>query len=377
MLFFSKLFKNMYKSLTGEDLIEIRKKDKSKNLELKSQSLNGKNIFKFKENFKNLPWETYESIYSYILSNCHLDSFSNGDFPLLEDKNKKEEDKWGVIELHQKEIIENVDELLVDSISTNLINCCNYPIEKNMINFYNSLISTNIILVMDLIIENVVARQEEFSIENLYLIGVWLCRDTCHRSAVIFGIALLGRIRLEDDIIDVLSKSNDFIFPLGIAIINEGRNVTEKLMRLAEGINGWYKIQILEYIKPNTFNDKKWFLTKGLKCNIKSAKFAKICSEKSDLYNNIDEYLKLSNTRSSITKIINYFLDEEDYYEFYSYDFNKGLIQRYIEYLSNNKLYKDEKLAFKRIYRFASQQRNDSDLAIIAEIIREKLNVSV
>lgn len=378
MGFFSKLLDNMYKSLTGEDLNDLRKakRVKDENLSL-GKNENDKLVIEYKDASRDIPWEKYESIYSYILSNCHRDEFISGKFSLPEDNIKSEEDKWGPTNKYRDEGINNVDELITNSISSNLVNCCISPSEKNMITFYNSLISTNILIVMDGILDNVVSRQDEISIENLYLTGVWLCRDTCHRSAVVFGIALLGRIRLEDDIIQVLSKCTDFIYPLSIAILTEGKNSASKLIKISENVDGWDKIQLIEYIVPETISQKKWFLTKGIKCSVGNAYLSRICAEKSDLIENIGEYMNGDATRSGITLMINSFLEESGFKEFKKFSYNKGLIKAYVNYLCNEKLSKDEKKAFKAIHSFITTKYNGNDLDIIAKIIDEKLKITV
>ena len=372
---FTDILDNVYKCLTGEDINYVNNAKVLDNSTLNKDIDIDFDLINPKEIKSNLPWQKYESIYSYILSNCNKDEFKYGISKLPEDSDESN-NMWGNITTleNSDEEFFNFDTILVESIADNLIKCCNLQSEENYINLYNSLINTNIILVMDSIIDLIVDRQEEITIENLYILGLWLCRDSCHRNAVIFGIALLGRVRLEDDIIEVLGKCKDFIYPLCFAILIQGKECNNKLFKLASVSNGWDRIQILEYIKPETEYEKRWFITKGLKCSIKCPKLASICAQKCHLEEKIDDYLSVAMTREGLSKLITYFLDESDYSEFLNYKYNKGLLKKFVYYFRDMKLFKDEKKAFKKIYTFITKCNLEMEYIDVYDIVKSKLS---
>lgn len=359
------IFKNLIKNKINYDIEDIPK-IKHKNIVVNKQ------LEEIKEN--NIPWKRYQSIYSYIHENYKEISQNNGEFALPEDIDSKE--KWGDTNsyISYSKDIDNIDEFIINIVTTQLIDCCVSHREEDYISLYNSLISTNIFLVMDSILDNLISRQEEFTLENLYLTGLWLCRDSCHRNAVLFGIAILGRIRLEEDIIDIFSRCNDFIYPICFAIMTEGKDINNKLMQLAENINGWDKIQIIDYIIPKTQEERSWFITKGIKCTIKSPILAKVCCEKSEIHLHISHYMDQPFTRDGVAKIISYFLDEDDYYEFIKYTYNQELIKKFVYYLKDSKLHKYERQAFKKIQKYMIDQGLENTLSEVFKIVKKKLS---
>lgn len=302
------------------------------------------------------PWNEYESIYSYLMERQNEKDYSS-DCPLPEDCNLGE-DKWGPLDMFKKNDA-NTSEIIydaVDRITKLIVLYCNTCDDILVEELYKEIININIVLVIDDLIDNLVQCFEDLSIENLYLLSIWLCRDACHRGVILFAISILGRIRMEEDLIEVLGKHEDFVIPMAMSITTEGINVENRLMKLAEGVDGMAKLEVLNLIEPTNNTVKDWFLQKAWQTDGKApTKLAKVCAIKGGL-------IEVVRTRYINTRIIfltghllNIFLKDSDYEEFLSYRDGAEVINRYVSILSMEDLDEITFMALRHVKKFLKE----------------------
>lgn len=139
------------------------------------------------------------------------------------------------------------------------------------------------------LIDPVLNKMVEFALPiqpYLHNYARWLAFDSPDRGAVKFGIAILGLIRDPQDMPDILTlgKHEEFTLFASVALTNSDENPEMQLWQLAQFVDGWGKIQIVERLADTQHPEiKKWLVREGYKNSIMYEYLAYVCAEGGEL----------------------------------------------------------------------------------------------
>lgn len=132
----------------------------------------------------------------------------------------------------------------------------------------------------------VLRQQEDIDLNNLYEEALWFIKNSAHRGAVKFGIALLGIFNCErdKDVLITICKHEEFTLFTAVAIKNGTRQPNDNLFLLAKSVQGWGKISIVERLEPSSQEIKDWLIEYGCENSIMNEYLAYTCAIKGELH---------------------------------------------------------------------------------------------
>lgn len=238
--------------------------------------------------FSKQPWKEHESIYQFIKRNFDEEGKINDPFLELPDEDKKKEGaiKWtvgamdGVLSHHFVGKTENLKQIQnIVSLFTKQIN---RPNKRNRINLYNGLKDVDALSLIDDLMNEI--QKAEIDPNQLYNEARWLAVNGVHRNIVKFAIAIIGRFNTDDDeLLLVLGKHEEFTLYVAVALLNKNQNASVKLLDLAKSVKGWGKIHIVERMRPDNDEIKRWLICCGCENAIMDEYLAYTCAEKGEL----------------------------------------------------------------------------------------------
>jgi hypothetical protein len=133
-------------------------------------------------------------------------------------------------------------------------------------------------------VDELLARIEDPEVHHD--VASWLVRDGEHREPVKFGIALLGLAAGPDDleVLRVLGRHEEFTLFVSVALARHSGDPVAELWRLAQGVDGWGRIQIIERLARTERPEiKRWLLRGGFHNSVMDEYTAYIAATTGDL----------------------------------------------------------------------------------------------
>lgn len=179
---------------------------------------------------------------------------------------------------------------IVNKISKLLLSIAKNGSEKSKSELYKILEKDSVIDFIDPALEKTTSRG--ISAEPyLYDFAKSLAFHSPDRGPVKFAIALLGLIRNPDDLelIRTLGKHEEFTLYSAVAITNMLESPDLELYHLAQAVDGWGKIHLVERLS-HTKNEEiqNWLLRKGYQNRIMYEYLAYICAVTGNLHKALD-----------------------------------------------------------------------------------------
>jgi hypothetical protein len=116
---------------------------------------------------------------------------------------------------------------------------------------------------------------------RVHALGTLLAREAPHREAVKLGLALIGSIEADDtDLILALGVHDEFTLFAAVALVNQNRERAERaLFRLAERVDGWGRIQVVERLADSRDPEvQAWLLREGFRNSVMDEYLAYTCA---------------------------------------------------------------------------------------------------
>lgn len=150
---------------------------------------------------------------------------------------------------------------------------------------YLKLMQADVLSVIDFLLEEL-RHVPGLNAQNIYKEAFWLAEKGAHRNVVKFGIALLGQFETEHhrELILTLGRHDEFTLYAAVAIQNSLNAPNVALFELAQAVDGWGKIQLVERLEPETQEMKDWLLRKGCQNSVMYEYLAYTCALKGELY---------------------------------------------------------------------------------------------
>ncbi len=102
-------------------------------------------------------------------------------------------------------------------------------------------------------------------------LAAWLVRQGQHREPVKFGMALLGKAATAEDldVLRVLGRHEELTLYAAVALARQSDDPEAELWRLAQGVDGWGRIQIVERLAGTERPEiRDWLLRSGFRNSV-------------------------------------------------------------------------------------------------------------
>ncbi|MFC7686402.1 hypothetical protein [Ureibacillus sp. GCM10028918] len=173
--------------------------------------------------------------------------------------------------------------------------------------------------------------QEEKDEQRVQQEAIWLLENAAHREVVKFAIIILGCTNCESikERLQILALHEEFTGVALFALKNGTSNANETIWQIAKSVNGWGKIEAINFLEANTEEIQFWLLTEGTRNNIMNSYSSLICAEKGKL----DILLHESDTSKELFigagEIILGLLGDETYQPLDDYEYAGQVLMRY------------------------------------------------
>jgi hypothetical protein len=115
-------------------------------------------------------------------------------------------------------------------------------------------------------VDELLARIEDARV--YHDLAAWMVRQGEHREPVKFGMALLGKAATQEDldVLRVLGRHEELTLYAAVALARQSDDPELELWRLAQGVDGWGRIQIVERLTGTERQEiKDWLLRSGFR----------------------------------------------------------------------------------------------------------------
>ena len=112
-------------------------------------------------------------------------------------------------------------------------------------------------------VDELLARIEDARV--YHDVASWLVRQGEHREPVKFGMALLGKAATPEDleVLRVLGRHEELTLYAAVALARQSDDAERELWQLAQGVDGWGRIQIVERLAGTERPEIKAWLLRG------------------------------------------------------------------------------------------------------------------
>ncbi|MEM9771230.1 MAG: hypothetical protein AAF889_06485 [Cyanobacteria bacterium P01_D01_bin.73] len=178
----------------------------------------------------------------------------------------------------------------VETITHLVIEISKHNRAADKLELYKTLGEGDLVQCLDSVLEKV--YEQEAITFHLHEYVRFLAREASARDPVKFAIALLGIIGDRDDkeLIMTLGKHEEFTLFSSVALINMEKNPDISLYELAQYVDGWGKIQVVERLsETDNPRIKAWMLREGYKNSIMYEYLVLICAQTGNLLDALQE----------------------------------------------------------------------------------------
>ena len=235
-----------------------------------------KNIFRSSEQLQVGKWRTANSIFTFLSTNFDTDGNLKDVAHDLPDEKRDDENKLrfapGLMDAMFGAESSDDSSKRIGELTKLLLKIAKQGDQKAQSNFYNLVaLNDEVIGIVDGFLKSIV--DQELPIEP-YLFGFAkdMALKTNNRNAVKFGIAIIGLCQNKSVIkeLKVLGLHDEFTVFSAIALSNISDNLIDDLWELAQKVNGWGKIQLVDRLANMELSDeqREWLIRKGYKNSI-------------------------------------------------------------------------------------------------------------
>jgi hypothetical protein len=160
------------------------------------------------------------------------------------------------------------------------------PTRSTLAELYAALRGSEAIGLVDSLLDEI-AQDGGVDAGRLQALGRWLASRAADREPVKVGIALLGAVPAEGDheLLLTLALHEEFTLYAAVAIANHGRDVERSLWAIAQEVDGWGRIQVVERLATTRDPEiQAWLLREGYKNSILNEYLAYTCARAGDLH---------------------------------------------------------------------------------------------
>ena len=241
----------------------------------------------------DLPWKDYPSIFIYVKNNINPQGKlgeAAGKLPDDDRRFKPGELRWtagGIDGAFGHHAGGGKNEQTAAKIAGLVNDIARGGSLKKKSAIYNLLLEDTLLDYIDPTLDKIIQLQPPIN-PYLHAFGRWLVRESPDRGPLKFGIALLGLIRDDSDLDDIvlIAKHDEFTLYSAVAVTNMLESPEKILWGMAKSVEGWGRIQVVERLTQTKDPQiKDWLLREGYKNNVMYEYLAYPCAVTGELHN--------------------------------------------------------------------------------------------
>jgi hypothetical protein len=234
-----------------------------------------------------MPWDEHPSIYEHVQS--HIDPAKCGltdggeTLPDEERLSAGSQIRWAAgamdgVATHHMGAAETDEQV---KATVNLVLAyCDQPTAKNKHAIYQHIIDQSIVSIIDSVLEGLVS-QESINHDRLYELARSFVTEATDREPVKFGLAVLGLYEHSDhvELFQTLGRHDEFTLYCAVALTNSSDDPEVALWELAQSVDGWGRIHVVERLAETERPEiKQWLLREGYRNSIMYEYLAYTCA---------------------------------------------------------------------------------------------------
>ncbi len=327
-----------------------------------------KKILNNEEPKEILEWETDDSILRHLKANLNEDGSLNESAEKLPDEKKPDDEikfapglmdaMFGADESEESK--SRIKQLvsLIKKIAKN-------GDDQRKSDFYREITENeSVIGIIDEFLQNL--GQSSLPIEPyLFDFANKLATKTNNRNSVKFGIAILGLCQNKKPIdnIKILGLHDEFTVFSTVALSNLSDNQVKDLWELAQQVDGWGKIQLVDRLAEMELNSeiKDWLVLDGYKNNIMYEYLALTCAQNGMLNEKLKAEHISDKLYSSASDIIIALMDEGPAVGMSGYNESSETIENFIRHSKTRNLNITDYIALHRIKDYLEESPEDNE----------------
>ena len=238
---------------------------------------------------------------------------------------------------------------------------CGEPTARNKAAVYEFLVEHETLSFIDPLIERVV-EDPSINHQRLYDLAYSLATESPDRSPVKFGVAMLGLFEGagNEELFHTLGRHDEFTLFCAVALSHASDTPEIELWTLAQNVDGWGRIQIVERLaETEDPRIKDWLLREGFKNSVMNEYLACICARSGGLLaalseDGVDQEL-LSSAGDLLVALINGGPAEgmEDYED------GAAVVEQFLGHLESQATALEQLLSVAAIQRYVSDEEAD------------------
>lgn len=251
-----------------------------------------KNLLENKKEFEATEWQTDNSIFQFLSNNIDSNGILKESTNDLPDEKKSDESGIrfapGLMDSMFGADNSSESKVRIRELSTLIKKIARKGDDKSQSEFYKRITeSDGVIGIIDEFLQEIVSQS--LPVEP-YLFGFAkkLATKTSHRNGVKIGIAILGLCQNKSVLseIKILGLHDEFTVFSTVALSNLSDNPVQDLRALADKVDGWGKIQLVDRIANMDLTEKlkDWLILDGYKNSIMNEYLVWTCAVNGELH---------------------------------------------------------------------------------------------
>jgi hypothetical protein len=254
-----------------------------------------KEIFGSGEHTVAYEWRTDDSIFKFLLRNIDTNGSLNDAAQNLPDEKRDDDSKLrfapGLMDALFGSNTSDDSAKRIGELTKLLVKVARYGDKKAGGDFYNSIVSNEgVIGIIDGFSKSVASQALPVQ-PYLFSFSKDLALKTSHRNSVKFGIALIGLCQNKSVIneLKVLGLHDEFTVFVTVALSYLSDNLAQDLWQLAQKVDGWGKIQIVDRLAKMELSDaqRDWLIRRGYQNSIMNEYLAFTCALNGNLHDKL------------------------------------------------------------------------------------------
>ncbi len=227
---------------------------------------------------------------------------------------------------------------------------------------YDQLLQEGVLDFIDPLLERIVEKQD-LDAERLEELALWIARNSPDREPVKFAIAVLGVIPGSDysELLLTLGRHEEFTLFAAVALSNTaGDDPDRKMFELAQHVDGWGRIQIVERLAETSNPEiKEWMLREGYKNSVMYEYLAYTCAKAGGLRGLLEKDDVDPSILAGAGDIIQALVAGGPAEDMDDYDDGAVVVERYLHHLGEEPRQIGQLIAVDYIEHFLDEEKAD------------------
>ena len=240
---------------------------------------------------------------------------------------------------------------------------CHTPTVENKAKIYSFIMEHTAIHFIDPLMDEI-TKCPEIDDDRLYDLAHFLATESPDRDPVKVGVALLGMFQGSgnEELFHTLGRHDEFTLYCAVAIANSSENAEPELWRLAQQVEGWGRIHIVDRLSQTKDPQiKDWLLREGYKNSVMYEYSACTCASTGDLLAALNKDDVDQEMLTSAAEIIEALINGGPAEDMNDYKDGAAVVELYLNHMATKGTNLKQLLSLTAISRFLQNEQTTWD----------------